>query len=362
MTFSCTNSHYKQPTTTSLQRNVLKVPGKVTPSKLWLKQFPNVKFCRLFGKVTCSKLRLKRCPKVKFRRLLGKVTCSKLWLKRSPIVKFCRLLGKVTSSKLWSNRSPKVKLCRLLGKVTCSKLWLKWYPKVNFCRLWGKVIPSKLRSNLTPNVKFRRLFGKVTSDKLWLKIDPNVKFYRLSGKITPSKLWLNLSPKVKFCRLLGKITPSKLRSNSYPKVKLIRLLGRWKRPTWDAVVKCVTPSKESSASEVSSPFKKHHAACNWVGTNVQHKIAVSASARPCSCKVWCNFNLTVSSICSEVWCFMWSKTSLAPLLAGKWFETIFRTSEPSVDLSTRNLHSSPVKVRTSRLIIPWSLSWLCPTG
>ena len=46
----------------------------------------------------------------------------------------------------------------------------------------------------------------------------------------------------------------------------------------------------------------------------------------------------------------------------KCSETIFRTSEPRVDLSTRNLNSSPAKVRTSRLIIPWSLSQLCPIG
>ena len=37
----------------------------------------------------------------------------------------------------------------------------------------------------------------------------------------------------------------------------------------NGVVKCVTPSKENSASEVSSSIiKKHHAACNWVGTNM----------------------------------------------------------------------------------------------
>ena len=59
---------------------------------------------------------------------------------------------------------------------------------------------------------------------------------------------------------------------------------------------------------------------------------------------------------------MWSKTSLAPLLPGKWSKTIFRTSQPRLDLSTLNLNSSPVKVRTSRLIIPWSLSQFCPPG
>ena len=37
----------------------------------------------------------------------------------------------------------------------------------------------------------------------------------------------------------------------------------------NGVVKCVTPSKENSASEVSSSIiKKHHAACNWVGTKM----------------------------------------------------------------------------------------------
>ena len=34
-------------------------------------------------------------------------------------------------------------------------------------------------------------------------------------------------------------------------------------------VKCVTSSKENSASKVSSPlFGKHHAACNWVSTKM----------------------------------------------------------------------------------------------
>lgn len=51
-------SHHKQLTTMPLQRNILKVPGKVTPCKLvtsckfWLRLLPNVKLCRLFGKVT----------------------------------------------------------------------------------------------------------------------------------------------------------------------------------------------------------------------------------------------------------------------------------------------------------------------
>ena len=38
-----------------------------------------VKVCRLLGKVTPSKLRLKQKPKVKVCKLLGKMTPSKLW-------------------------------------------------------------------------------------------------------------------------------------------------------------------------------------------------------------------------------------------------------------------------------------------
>ena len=55
-------SHHKQLTTTPLQRNILKVPGKVTPCKLvtsckfWLRLLPNVKLCRPSGKVTGAKL------------------------------------------------------------------------------------------------------------------------------------------------------------------------------------------------------------------------------------------------------------------------------------------------------------------
>ena len=67
-------SHRKQLTTTSLQRNMLKVPGKVTPSKLWLDLFPNVSSCRLWGNVTPSKLWLHQLPNVKFCRLPGKLT------------------------------------------------------------------------------------------------------------------------------------------------------------------------------------------------------------------------------------------------------------------------------------------------
>ncbi len=169
----------------------------------------------------------------------GKVTPSKL--KSDPNVKFCRLLGKVTPSKLWLNSNPKVKLCRLLGKVTPCKVWLNQCPKVKLCRLLGKIMPSKL----------------------WPKLCPKVKSCRLLGKITPSKLWSKLCPKVKFWRLLGKVMPQ---SRVRPvKVKLTRLLGRWTRQRGDGAVKCVTPSKEISASDVSSSIKKHHAACNWVG-------------------------------------------------------------------------------------------------
>ena len=107
-------SHRKQLIPTSLQCNILKVPGKVTLSRLWSKSSPKIKVSRLSGKVTPSRLWLKSCPKDKLRRLLGNVTPSKLWLKWYPKVIYSRLSGKVTRSKLWLNWFPKIKFCRLV--------------------------------------------------------------------------------------------------------------------------------------------------------------------------------------------------------------------------------------------------------
>ena len=80
----------------------------LAPSSGW-NHVQNVKLCRLPGKVTPSKVWLKLWPNVKLRILLGGVTCSRFWL-----------LGRVTCSRFLFKLKPKVKNRRLLGRFALS--------------------------------------------------------------------------------------------------------------------------------------------------------------------------------------------------------------------------------------------------